>query len=1055
MLRLLAARAGAQWRLLASLVAVVTLGATLLGTCALLVTWTADRALEVAAARLPGAETDVTAYTVTIGRDDAAGVAADTRDLLTGSLAPFPARTSGRASGVMRQLAGGNVGYLSAVEDLPSAADLSAGRWPSGPGEAVVLESTARQLGLRPGTRVRLGTELVRNPAPALGVTVVGVARTRAGAGWDRDPLAGAGFDLAYRDGSAMRPARAFGPFLIGWDELLAGGSQLDRLEITARPDLSGPALRDLDAVTTAVLGADRRLARLLGDRVRIERIASRLPGALAAARQQQQVTDAAVLAVAVLGGVLTATALALAGRLTADLRAGETALLSSFGAGRGRLAGVAAAEAAVLALLAAALALPASTLLHAGLSRLPPMRGAGLTTAPVVAGVQVLVVLAGALVLAVMLVVAGLRTPPADAGRTRRDLLARSGADVLLVALAAVGWWQLRAQPGGGSGGPDVVRVLAPALLLVAGAAVALRLAPPALALADRAARRARGLTLPLAAFEAARRPQATAAGLLVTLACAAGAFGVALDATWERSQRDQAALSVGTDLALTLTRPPAAGEGAAVAAATGGTVGPAIDRGVAVGQWLGGNGAAPRLVAVDTDRAGALLRGRLDDGRTWAQVGAGLAAPAPAAGLPITGAATLTGTAGGAGLPATGTAGGGPPATGTAGGGGLSVAPRLLLEDATGLRTTCANAPVPLDGRPHRLGACEPPPGVRLIAVALPITGDTISWDATGTSDVTVDLAVPGPGGATGDWTATSAAPTPEQLTGATATATGTGLRMAGAVLLGGPPEAARTIVATAFPDPGAVPVAVSAGFAADLGVRDGDRLDITLGLTAVPVTVAGVVPAVPSAPGAAGLLADLDTLSRALAVRGDFASPVDAWWVGDPDRTDVHHLHLGQAVTRAGEVDRLAAGPVPAGLPAVLRVLVPAAALLLLAGVVLHVTCDLQARSLEVARLRGLGMTRREIRRTLLGQHAVVLLPLWAAGAAVGGFATWIVAPLLVRSETGAAPVPDVVPVWPWPAEAALLLALLAGCLVAVTAVVAVQSRRADAAHLRVAS
>ena len=163
----------------------------------------------------------------------------------------------------------------------------------------------------------------------------------------------------------------------------------------------------------------------------------------------------------------------------------------------------------------------------------------------------------------------------------------------------------------------------------------------------------------------------------------------------------------------------------------------------------------------------------------------------------------------------------------------------------------------------------------------------------------------------------------------------------------------------------------------------------------------------------------------------------------------------LHLGAVTTRAAENARLTGGPVPAGLPAVLRLLVPAAALLLLAGLVLHVTCDLQARAVEVARLRGLGMTRREIRAALFGQHALVLLPLTAVGTAVGALGTWVVAPLLVRSETGAAPVPGAVPLWPWAAEAALILALLAGCLTVAAAVVAVQSRRADAAHLRVAS
>jgi predicted lysophospholipase L1 biosynthesis ABC-type transport system permease subunit len=139
----------------------------------------------------------------------------------------------------------------------------------------------------------------------------------------------------------------------------------------------------------------------------------------------------------------------------------------------------------------------------------------------------------------------------------------------------------------------------------------------------------------------------------------------------------------------------------------------------------------------------------------------------------------------------------------------------------------------------------------------------------------------------------------------------------------------------------------------------------------------------------------------------------------------------------------------------MPAVLRILVAAAVLLLVGGVILHVACDVQLRALEVARLRGLGMSRRNIRTALLGEHAAVVLPLLLAGAVIGGLATWLVAPLLIRSDTGAAPVPRALADWPWPAETALVGLLVAASALAVLAVVTVQARRADAAHLRVAS
>ncbi|MEV0352817.1 FtsX-like permease family protein [Nonomuraea sp. NPDC050680] len=1127
MLRLLVHRARAQWPLLAALLAVAMVGPTLLGACALLITRTAEQALEAAASRAAPDQVDVTAYTVTVRGPDARSVADDTRRVLTSALAPFAATTAARASSVMRSLpttrAGGDgvpaETYLSAVEDLPARAALVTGRWPRGatdtanpavpsksgvahpavppksgaahpavpsksgaarsavPLEAVVLEPTARLLGLTLGRRVRLGAELGDDPARTVEVTIVGVVRPLPGTGWDRDPLAAVGYDLAYRDGRSVRPVHAYGPFIVDLAALLAGGSTIDRLEITAHPDLSTPTRRGLDTAAEAVLGADRLLARTLGDRVRIERVASRLPSTLLSARDQQQVTAAAVLTVAVLGVVLTATALALAGRLTAGVRADETALLSALGVSRGQFAAAAIVEAGALAVLAAALAIPASSVLHAGLTHLPPLAEAGLAVHPVVTGFHVLAVAGGALALAAMLVVLSVRPiPVAGDRRHRRELLARSGADVLLVAFAVVGWWQLRDQPTGSGSTVDAIRVLTPALLLAAGSALALRLVVPALRGVERLARRARGLTLPLAAFEAARRPQAVAAGLLIGLACAAATFGVGFDATWQRSQHDQADLAVGTDLALTLTAPPEAGQGAAVGAVTGGAVSPATDRGVAVGQWLGNAGDVPRLVAVDTTRAASLLRGRLNDGQRWTDVGAALAPPTRATGVPVPKRAvlTLTGKATGTGM-----------ATGTT---PLIVTPRLLLQDATGLRIPCDGAPVPLDGKAHSLPACASAEGLRLVAVSLPFAPDlgNVGFgysDAlaelpagAGDSRVAVTLTVPetrdparasesaSAGAVTGSpWSATSVEPAPGQLgdpaVALARTPAGVQLRMTTTVGLKGPPDAARTLVATAFPVAGPVPVAVSTRFADEVGARRGSRLTLTVGLTPVLVRVTEVLPTVPSAPGAAAILADSDALSRALVGRGNLDFPVDAWWVGNPDRTDaavrVAALRLGAVTTRASETARLTGGPLRAGLPAALRLLVPATTLLLLAGVVLHVTFDLRTRALEVARLRGLGMTRREVRAVLLGQHVGVLVPLLATGAAVGALATRVVAPLLVRSDTGAAPVPAALPIWPWAAEAGLFALLLAGCTLAVTVVVVVQARRVDVAYLRVAS
>jgi hypothetical protein len=714
------------------------------------------------------------------------------------------------------------------------------------------------------------------------------------------------------------------------------------------------------------------------------------------------------------------------------------------------------------------------SSLGHAALTHLPALADAGLAARPEVTGGQVLAIAVGAMLLAGVLVVPVLRPNPELVVATRGRLgpLTRSGVDLLLLGLAAVGWWQLRAQPTT-EVGTDVVRVLAPVVCLFAGAALAPRLVSLPLRGAERLAQRSQGLVLALAAFEAARRPRAVAAGLLLVLAAAAGTFGLAFGATWERSQQDQADTRVGTDLTVALTAPAVAGQGASIAAATGGTVSPATHRGVVIGRWIGHANDGPEIVAIDTTRAGALLRGRLPDATTWSQVGAELAPRSAVTGvaLPVKSdpGLTLTGTST-------------PEAQ-------LQVVPRLVLQDREGLRTSCEAAAMPLDGRPHPLQLCGPPAdGVRIVATALRVTLTPAAQEAAaeavfsqggvapaaGTSNVAVALNLPGSQGSAGGsgpavWAATSVGTNPGRLlnpvTRVRATPAATVLQTTARVdvnglLFGDSAE----IVATAFQPAKTVPVAVSRRLSGELGVSIGDQLAVAVGGTAVPVVVVRIVPTVPSAPGQVAMLADVDLLSRALIAVGDLEPAVDAWWVGEPTRSTepgvadgavakVAALGLGRIETRTQVSEQLSRGPLRVGLPAALIVLVPAAVLLVLAGTVMHVTSDVEARALEMARLRGLGLARRSILGGLLAQHGGVLVLLIGAGALLGAVSSWALGPLLIRSDLGAAPVPIAVALWPWPAETALLAVLLLGGMAAIVLVVVVQLRRANTAHLRV--
>ena len=268
----------------------------------------------------------------------------------------------------------------------------------------------------------------------------------------------------------------------------------------------------------------------------------------------------------------------------------------------------------------------------------------------------------------------------------------------------------------------------------------------------------------------------------------------------------------------------------------------------------------------------------------------------------------------------------------------------------------------------------------------------------------------------------------------------------------LFAGPAE----LVATAFPRPGPVPVAVSAVLAGAAGVRPGGPLTVTVDGTTVRGRVAQVLPDVPSVPGGPAVLADSDLLSRALIAGGDLSPSTDAWWVGDPSggaARQVAALGLGTVRTRSGTAQELTAGPLRVLYPVTLGALVPVALLLVLAGTALAVTADVRARALELARLRALGLRRRDVRRGLLAQHGALLVVLVALGAAVGWACARLLAPLLIRSDTGAEPVPGVLALWPWGREAALLSAYVLGCVAVAAAVAASQASRADSAHLRV--
>jgi hypothetical protein len=213
--------------------------------------------------------------------------------------------------------------------------------------------------------------------------------------------------------------------------------------------------------------------------------------------------------------------------------------------------------------------------------------------------------------------------------------------------------------------------------------------------------------------------------------------------------------------------------------------------------------------------------------------------------------------------------------------------------------------------------------------------------------------------------------------------------------------------------------------------------------------------VVPAVPSAPGQVAVLADADTLSRALIDAGRLDPVVDAWWVARPTPDTVaalQALELGDVAVRQDVAEQLAQGPLRVTVPTTLLTLVAIAVVMLLAAVGLVLSAERQRRSAEVVRLRALGLSRRDARRLLLAEHLAFFVPLVLVGTLVGVAAALSLGPHLIRSDLGAAPVPRAVVAWSWTAELLLVGGLLLATVAVTAALTALHVRRSDPAQLR---
>ncbi|MGW2228835.1 FtsX-like permease family protein, partial [Streptomyces formicae] len=374
----------------------------------------------------------------------------------------------------------------------------SGSRGSGGTVEVALPETAAAKLKLGPGAAPFTLTDRLTGPEVTVRVTGVYRPVDPADPYWQLDELGGRGV----RKGVFM----TYGPLLVAPSVLTGSRVSTEGTQWLATADFAGVTTRRVDALRDAATEGPAALAenRALGGNPSAD---TALPQVLDRAERALLVSRSTLLIVALQLIMLAGYALLLVARLLSTERGGETELLLARGGSRSRIAWLAAVEALLLA-LPAALAAP---LLAAPLTRLLAGQGALARTGlrlDVSAGTGVWVAgLVTALGCALAVVAPALSTASGVRRSVRAPALPaplRAGADVGLLVIAGVAYWQLDSRTSGsgalsddrgGQLGIDPLLVAAPALALLAGTVVTLRLLPPAARLAERRAARGRAV--------------------------------------------------------------------------------------------------------------------------------------------------------------------------------------------------------------------------------------------------------------------------------------------------------------------------------------------------------------------------------------------------------------------------------------------------------------------------------------------------------------------------------------------------------------------------------
>ena len=952
---------------------------------------------------------------------------------------------------------------FGSFEGLEEHAELVTGEWPAGTGgeevEAALSEPAARALGLAQGDVIEVAS--VQDEDETIPLRVAGVYRVTSvdDPYWWGSPLE--------IDGREELRFTTFGPLVVSEEAFAALAADGAEARWRAEPDTAGIGLDDLAGLRQRLAGLEDSLHAEGGPAAGLA-VQSGLGEVLGRADRSLLVSRSGVLVPSVQLAVLAGAALLFLAGLLAERRSVEAAILRSRGASAGEVGQLALREGALLAIPSILAAPWLAALSLRAMNHVGPLADIGLGLEPHVDRTSyVLAAVAGCLCAAGLalpaLRSAAVTSAVQEQGRPRpTGIVRRAGLDLVLVALAALAYWQLRRYQGPvvesiqGRLGIDPLLVAAPALGLLAGALLALRIVPAVGAAAGRAATAARGLVAPLGTWQLARRPTRYArVVVLLTLALAIGLFASAYGSTWLRSQEDRAAYEAGADIRVSPDELTGAIPALHLASAYGGIDGvraalPVVESPLDVSS----GSSSATLLAVDAPRVAEIVQIRPDLAETpLAELAASLTAQRPelaALELPgrpqeltIEARARVQAPEDGVsrfGLPRTPS----PP----------SLALVLVLRDGDGLLHRIAAGSLPADGQEQQLSvdlvADDRAPSYPLSLVAVELQAFAGFFDSrSGTLELASIAAdgTPVEPGADVRWTVDAselrdAQSAPEvrevragletllELSFDTGASTATSEDPVTFSIRPGPNEV-----------PAAIPALATGGFLEDTGTEVGGT--VALGPGEPELALTGSVRGFPTLPPeTGGVVVDLPTYLAAVFL-GSGGAPRPTEWLVDaaPGRERVVAQVLraapyssAEVVDRVGMTDRLTRDPVALGISGALSLGFVAAAVFAVVGFAVSAAVSTSERTTEFAVLRSLGLSSRQLSGWLALEGGITVLLALVGGVLLGGLVAWLVLPFVSLAGEGGRPFPEVVVELPWEA-----VALLAGGLLVVLALV----------------